>query len=160
VGNSRKKRVYLIDLFVRAEAICPVHTLPQLVRLAQTAVCNRHHSVDQQLCRWLLLSFDQVPGNELTMTQELIANTLGVRREGVTVNGIRSAAAAGTLTLSPPAFAVCTLAHRATRGGCGYLTRPPPVSSFRKGLAVSESRWLATASFFPQGGESSRRRIC
>ena len=51
---------------------------------AQTAVCNRHHSVDQQLCRWLLLSLDRLPSNELSMTQELIANMLGVRREGVT----------------------------------------------------------------------------
>ena len=52
--------------------------------MTQTAVCNRHHSVDQQLCRWLLLSLDRLPGNELVMTQELIANMLGVRREGVT----------------------------------------------------------------------------
>jgi Mn-dependent DtxR family transcriptional regulator len=52
--------------------------------MAQTAVCNRHHSVDQQLCRWLLLSLDRLPTNELAMTQELIANMLGVRREGVT----------------------------------------------------------------------------
>ncbi|MNC51096.1 hypothetical protein D3C75_1003750 [compost metagenome] len=47
-------------------------------------MCNRHHAIDQQLCRWLLLSLDRLPGNELTMTQELIANMLGVRREGVT----------------------------------------------------------------------------
>jgi CRP-like cAMP-binding protein len=52
--------------------------------MAQTAVCNRHHSVDQQLCRWLLLSLDRLPSNELKMTHELIANMLGVRREGVT----------------------------------------------------------------------------
>ena len=52
--------------------------------MAQTAVCNRHHSVDQQLCRWLLLSLDRLPSNKLSMTQELIANMLGVRREGVT----------------------------------------------------------------------------
>jgi CRP-like cAMP-binding protein len=52
--------------------------------MAQTAVCNRHHSVEQQLCRWLLLSLDRLPRNELLMTQELIANMLGVRREGVT----------------------------------------------------------------------------
>ena len=52
--------------------------------MAQTAVCNRHHSVDQQLCRWLLLSLDRLASNELSMTQELIANMLGVRREGVT----------------------------------------------------------------------------
>jgi len=52
--------------------------------MAQTAVFNRHHSLDQQLCRWLLLSLDRLPSNELVMTQELIGNMLGVRREGVT----------------------------------------------------------------------------
>jgi len=52
--------------------------------MTQTAVCNRHHAVEQQLCRWLLLSLDRLSGNELVMTQELIANMLGVRREGVT----------------------------------------------------------------------------
>jgi len=52
--------------------------------MTQTAVCNRHHSIDQQLCRWLLLSLDRLPANDLVMTQELIANMLGVRREGVT----------------------------------------------------------------------------
>jgi CRP-like cAMP-binding protein len=60
------------------------YTLALLTQMAQTAVCNRHHSVDQQLCRWLLLSLDRLPSNELSMTQELIANMLGVRREGVT----------------------------------------------------------------------------
>jgi CRP-like cAMP-binding protein len=55
-----------------------------ITQMTQTAVCNRHHSVDQQLCRWLLLSLDRLPANELAMTQELIANMLGVRREGVT----------------------------------------------------------------------------
>lgn len=55
-----------------------------ITQMTQTAVCNRHHSVDQQLCRWLLLSLDRLPGDELVMTQELIANMLGVRREGVT----------------------------------------------------------------------------
>jgi len=55
-----------------------------ITQMAQTAVCNRHHTVEQQLCRWLLLSLDRLPSNELTMTQELIANMLGVRREGVT----------------------------------------------------------------------------
>jgi CRP-like cAMP-binding protein len=52
--------------------------------MTQTAVCNRHHSVDQQLCRWLLLSLDRLPAKDVAMTQELIANMLGVRREGVT----------------------------------------------------------------------------
>lgn len=60
------------------------YTQSLITQMAQTAVCNRHHSVDQQLCRWLLLSLDRLPSNQLTMTQELIANMLGVRREGVT----------------------------------------------------------------------------
>lgn len=60
------------------------YTQALITQMAQTAVCNRHHSIDQQLCRWLLLSLDRLPGNQLTMTQELIANMLGVRREGVT----------------------------------------------------------------------------
>jgi len=60
------------------------YTQALITQMAQTAVCNRHHSVDQQLCRWLLLSLDRLASNKLTMTQELIANMLGVRREGVT----------------------------------------------------------------------------
>jgi CRP-like cAMP-binding protein len=60
------------------------YTQSLITQMAQTAVCNRHHSVDQQLCRWLLLSVDRLPSPEITMTQELIANMLGVRREGVT----------------------------------------------------------------------------
>ena len=60
------------------------YTQSLITQMAQTAVCNRHHSIDQQLCRWLLLSLDRLPDNRLTMTQELIANMLGVRREGVT----------------------------------------------------------------------------
>jgi CRP-like cAMP-binding protein len=60
------------------------YTQALITQMTQTAVCNRHHSVEQQLCRWLLLSMDRLPSNSLTMTQELIANMLGVRREGVT----------------------------------------------------------------------------
>src|ERR1700747_2056119 len=60
------------------------YTQALITQMCQTAVCNRHHSVDQQLCRWLLLSLDRLSANQLTMTQELIANMLGVRREGVT----------------------------------------------------------------------------
>ena len=60
------------------------YTQALLTQMAQTAVCNRHHSLDQQLCRWLLPSLDRLSSNELIMTQELIANMLGVRREGVT----------------------------------------------------------------------------
>jgi CRP-like cAMP-binding protein len=60
------------------------YTQALITQMAQTAACNRHHSIDQQLCRWLLLSLDRLVGDRLTMTQELIANMLGVRREGVT----------------------------------------------------------------------------
>jgi CRP-like cAMP-binding protein len=77
----------LKDAFFRAgpmQRLLLRYTQALLTQMAQTAVCNRHHSVDQQLCRWLLLSLDRLPSNELTMTQELIANMLGVRREGVT----------------------------------------------------------------------------
>ncbi|HSW06921.1 Crp/Fnr family transcriptional regulator [Aquabacterium sp.] len=60
------------------------YTQALITQMAQTAVCNRHHALDQQLCRWLLLSLDRLQGSDLVMTQELIANMLGVRREGVT----------------------------------------------------------------------------
>ncbi len=60
-----------------------------ITQMAQTAVCNRHHTLDQQLCRWLLLSLDRLDGNELVMTQELISNMLGVRREGVTESALK-----------------------------------------------------------------------
>lgn len=78
---------YLKEAFFRAGAMQHLllrYTQALLTQMAQTAVCNRHHTVDQQLCRWLLLSLDRLPSNELVMTQELIANMLGVRREGVT----------------------------------------------------------------------------
>lgn len=83
----RLKAQLLKDEFNRAGPL--LHLLLRyiqalLTQMAQTAVCNRHHSVDQQLCRWLLLSLDRLPSQELVMTQELIANMLGVRREGVT----------------------------------------------------------------------------
>jgi CRP-like cAMP-binding protein len=60
------------------------YTMSLITQMSQTAVCNRHHSIDQQLCRWLLLSLDRLPTNDLVMTQELIATMLGVSREGVT----------------------------------------------------------------------------
>jgi CRP-like cAMP-binding protein len=69
------------------------YTQALITQMSQTAVCNRHHSLDQQLCRWLLLSLDRLQGNELVMTQELIANMLGVRREGVTEGALRLQAA-------------------------------------------------------------------
>ncbi|MBK8073865.1 MAG: Crp/Fnr family transcriptional regulator [Ramlibacter sp.] len=73
--------------FSRSSAVMHLmlrYTQALITQMAQTAVCNRHHTLDQQLCRWLLLSMDRLKGNELVMTQELIANMLGVRREGVT----------------------------------------------------------------------------
>ncbi len=75
------------DEFDKSHAVMHLllrYTQALITQMAQTAVCNRHHSLDQQLCRWLLLSLDRLSGNELLMTQELIANMLGVRREGVT----------------------------------------------------------------------------
>jgi CRP-like cAMP-binding protein len=65
------------------------YTQALITQMAQTAVCNRHHTLDQQLCRWLLLSLDRLQGSELVMTQELIANMLGVRREGVTEGALK-----------------------------------------------------------------------
>lgn len=75
------------------------YTQALITQMAQTAVCNRHHSIDQQLCRWLLLSLDRLQSNELSMTQELIANMLGVRREGVT-EAAGKLQAAGLITYS------------------------------------------------------------
>jgi CRP-like cAMP-binding protein len=72
----------VLHLFLR-------YTQALITQMAQTAVCNRHHTLDQQLCRWLLLGLDRLRGNELVMTQELIANMLGVRREGVTEGALK-----------------------------------------------------------------------
>jgi CRP-like cAMP-binding protein len=76
------KRAPVLHLLLR-------YTQALITQMAQTAVCNRHHSLDQQLCRWLLLSLDRLSGSELVMTQELIANMLGVRREGVTESAMK-----------------------------------------------------------------------
>jgi CRP-like cAMP-binding protein len=83
----RLRAQYLKDEFGRFGPFLHLllrYTQALITQMAQTAVCNRHHSVDQQLCRWLLLSLDRLSSSELSMTQELIANMLGVRREGVT----------------------------------------------------------------------------
>lgn len=72
------------DTYPDVRVITLRYTQALITQMSQTAVCNRHHSIDQQLCRWLLLSLDRLHGSQLTMTQELIANMLGVRREGVT----------------------------------------------------------------------------
>jgi CRP-like cAMP-binding protein len=77
VVKEEFKRAVVLHLLLR-------YTQALITQMSQTAVCNRHHSLDQQLCRWLLLSLDRLRGDELNMTQELIANMLGVRREGVT----------------------------------------------------------------------------
>jgi CRP-like cAMP-binding protein len=84
----RLKAAVLLEEFNRAGPVMRLllrYTQALLTQMAQTAICNRHHTVDQQLCRWLLLTLDRLPTTELTMTQELIASMLGVRREGVTV---------------------------------------------------------------------------
>ena len=84
----RLKATAMLQEFNRAGPVLHLllrYTQALITQMAQTAVCNRHHSVDQQLCRWLLLSLDRLQSNQLVMTQELIANMLGVRREGVTV---------------------------------------------------------------------------
>jgi CRP-like cAMP-binding protein len=83
----RLKAKLMKDEFDRAGPVLHLllrYTQALITQMAQTAVCNRHHSLDQQLCRWLLLSLDRLRANELAMTQELIANMLGVRRETVT----------------------------------------------------------------------------
>lgn len=77
------KREFESDACMRALMLR--YTQALLTQMAQTAVCHRHHTIDQQLCRWLLLCLDRLAANEMTMTQELIANTLGVRRESVTL---------------------------------------------------------------------------
>src|SRR5258708_532890 len=88
----RLKAQVMKDEFNRAGPVLHLllrYTQALITKMAQTAVCNRHHSLDQQLCRWLLLSLDRLKGNELVMTQELIANMLGVRREGVTEGALK-----------------------------------------------------------------------
>lgn len=88
----RLKAAVMKEEFERAGPVMHLllrYTQALITQMAQTAVCNRHHSLDQQLCRWLLLSLDRLRGNQLVMTQELIANMLGVRREGVTEGAVK-----------------------------------------------------------------------
>lgn len=83
----RIDRHILVQEFARAgklQRVLLLYTQALMTQMAQTAACNRHHSVEQQLCRWLLLTLDRLPSTELTMTQELVASMLGVRREGIT----------------------------------------------------------------------------
>ena len=110
------------------------YTQALITQMAQTAVCNRHHSVDQQLCRWLLLSLDRLSSNELTMTQELIANMLGVRREGVTeaagrlqkLNVIRYARGKITVLDRPKLEALCCECYAVVKRETDRLA--PPLS--------------------------------
>lgn len=81
-SGAKLKQEFNLQTRIQTRLLRYTQTL--ITQMTQTAVCNRHHSIDQQLCRWLLLSLDRLPDNHLVMTQELIANMLGVRREGVT----------------------------------------------------------------------------
>ena len=87
-GHAFRMRAHALkEEFQRAGPLTGLllrYAMALITQIAQTAACNRHHSLDQRLCRWLLLSLDRLPGNDVGMTQELIANMLGVRREGVT----------------------------------------------------------------------------
>ena len=83
----RLERRLLKEEFNRAGAVLRLllrYTQALITQMTQTAVCNRHHSIEQQLCRWLLMTLDRIPSGELVMTQELVARMLGVRREGIT----------------------------------------------------------------------------
>jgi CRP-like cAMP-binding protein len=90
-SGYRLKGKLMLEEFNRAGPMMRLllrYTQALMTQMAQTAVCNRHHSVEQQLCRWLLLTLDRLPTNELTMTQELIAGMLGVRRESITETAV------------------------------------------------------------------------
>jgi CRP-like cAMP-binding protein len=109
------------------------YTQALITQMAQTAVCNRHHSVDQQLCRWLLLSLDRLASNQLVMTQELIANMLGVRREGVTeaagklhkLGVIRYARGRITILDRPKLEALCCECYAVVKKESDRLLAPP-----------------------------------
>jgi CRP-like cAMP-binding protein len=111
------------------------YTQALITQMAQTGVCNRHHSVDQQLCRWLLLSLDRLSSNELIMTQELIANMLGVRREGVTeaagklqkLGVIRYARGKITVLDRPKLETLCCECYTVVKKECDRLL-PKPLS--------------------------------
>jgi CRP-like cAMP-binding protein len=115
------------------------YTQALITQMAQTAVCNRHHTVDQQLCRWLLLSLDRLSSNQLTMTQELIANMLGVRREGVTeaagkldrLGIIRYARGKITVLDRPMLERQCCECYAVVRKECDRLLPRPRVSMRR-----------------------------
>lgn len=113
------------------------YTQALITQMAQTAVCNRHHSVDQQLCRWLLLSLDRLSSNKVTMTQELIANMLGVRREGVTeaagklqqLGAIKYSRGQITVLDRQQLESSCCECYAAVRRETDRLLRPPVTSA-------------------------------
>jgi CRP-like cAMP-binding protein len=119
------------------------YTQSLITQMCQTAVCNRHHSVDQQLCRWLLLSLDRLSSNQLTMTQELIANMLGVRREGVTeaagklhrLGVIRYARGQITVLDRPKLEQLCCECYAVVKKESDRLM-PPPDPKPRRGLGA------------------------
>ena len=136
----RLKGQLLKEEFHRAAALQHLllrYTQALLTQMAQTAVCNRHHSVEQQLCRWLLLSLDRLSSNELAMTQELIANMLGVRREGVTE-------AAGNLQRAQ--------LIRYSRGRITVLDRPGLEQHVCECYAVVKKEFDRLLSEIPGGG--------
>jgi CRP-like cAMP-binding protein len=124
------------------------YTQALITQMTQTAVCNRHHSIEQQLCRWLLLSLDRLSSNSLTMTQELIANMLGVRREGVTV-AARNLQRAKLI--------------RYSRGRIDVLDRPGLEQAVCECYAVVKTEFERLLSDFPRGdpfhvlGQTTRR---
>jgi CRP-like cAMP-binding protein len=119
------------------------YTQSLITQMAQTAVCNRHHSVDQQLCRWLLLSLDRLASNQLVMTQELIANMLGVRREGVTeaagkldkLGVIRYARGRITVLDRPKLEQLCCECYAVVKKECDRLM--PKIAAQMPNLATS-----------------------
>jgi CRP-like cAMP-binding protein len=118
------------------------YTQALITQMSQTAVCNRHHSLDQQLCRWLLLSLDRLQGNQLVMTQELIANMLGVRREGVT-EGALKLQHAGLIQYARGHITVldrATLEERSCELCGGKKRVRPPASREAGELAVQRDR--------------------
>jgi CRP-like cAMP-binding protein len=112
------------------------YTQALITQMTQTAVCNRHHSIEQQLCRWLLLSLDRLSSSSLTMTQELIANMLGVRREGVTV-AARNLQRAGLI--------------RYNRGRIDVLDRPGLETAVCECYAVVKAEFERLLSDIPRG---------
>ena len=147
----RLKAQYLKDEFNRAGPFLRLllrYTQALITQMTQTAVCNRHHSIEQQLCRWLLLSLDRLPSDSVSMTQELIANMLGVRREGVT-------AAAGNIQRMG-------LIHY-SRGRIDVVDRPGLEKVVCECYAVVKLEFDRLLADIPQGdpmhvlGESDRR---